>query len=170
MNLQRSDATDGIRYAAGYVIGLLSVLFAVYLVMVNCAEAFTRTARSAMNMGGVSGSLRCAYSSGTVAAFIGVGLVLFFQAVYYLFMTLERNRSAYSQYGNLCSSNGIFCSQTLAWQQITGCVPIDMKCFASGRAQNARFWNSMNRMCWSESPSEHIFVLMSVCAQNILQF
>lgn len=125
-NLQTSDAADGIRYAAGYLLGVLTVLLAVFLIMNNCAQAFTRTARSAMTIGGVSGSLRCAYSSGTVATFIGVGLVILLQAIYYLFMTLNRNSSIYSQYGNLCSSNGIFCAQTLAWQQLTGCVPIQM--------------------------------------------
>eukprot|EP00281_Chroomonas_sp_CCMP1168_P022628 CAMPEP_0206232930 /NCGR_PEP_ID=MMETSP0047_2-20121206/11693_1 /ASSEMBLY_ACC=CAM_ASM_000192 /TAXON_ID=195065 /ORGANISM="Chroomonas mesostigmatica_cf, Strain CCMP1168" /LENGTH=918 /DNA_ID=CAMNT_0053656729 /DNA_START=47 /DNA_END=2803 /DNA_ORIENTATION=+ len=118
---QRSDATDGIRYAACYLVAVLVMLFPIYMVMVNCSESFTRTARAAMNMGGVSGSLRTAFSSGVVAAFLGIGTSVLFLAIMYLFMTLQRDRDVYSAYGNLCSrNNGTFCGQALAWQTLCG--------------------------------------------------
>jgi hypothetical protein len=96
------------------------MLFGIYFVLVNASEAFTRTARSAMNVGGVSGSLRSAYSHGIVVSFLSTGLAVFGACTYYLFMTLVRDRNAYASYGALCSKNGVFCGQTLAWQQLTG--------------------------------------------------
>uniref|UniRef100_A0A7S1E2X2 H(+)-exporting diphosphatase n=1 Tax=Hemiselmis andersenii TaxID=464988 RepID=A0A7S1E2X2_HEMAN len=117
-----SDATDGIRVAAGYIIAVVLCLGIVLISVNNAGEAFTRAARSAMQMGGVSGSLRTAYSSGSVSGMLTIGFVLFFMCVYYLFMSLGRSRDAYSQYGNKCNLAGVFCGQTLGWRETTGFV------------------------------------------------
>jgi K(+)-stimulated pyrophosphate-energized sodium pump len=119
---RKNDATDGIRYAAGQIVGVAFILIALFISMINCSEAFTRTARAAMNMGGVSGSLRTAFSSGCVASFVGMGLGLFGLCTYFLFMTLRRDLSKYHAYGNRCSENGVFCAHTMAWQAVTGYV------------------------------------------------
>eukprot|EP00283_Hemiselmis_rufescens_P003507 CAMPEP_0173423938 /NCGR_PEP_ID=MMETSP1357-20121228/4025_1 /TAXON_ID=77926 /ORGANISM="Hemiselmis rufescens, Strain PCC563" /LENGTH=850 /DNA_ID=CAMNT_0014387101 /DNA_START=63 /DNA_END=2612 /DNA_ORIENTATION=- len=118
----RADASDGIRLAAGYIVAVVVCLVLVLASIHTASESVSRAARAAMQMGGVSGSLRTAYSSGSVSSVLAIGLVFFFMLCYYLFMSLGRNRDAYSQYGNRCDQAGVFCGQTLGWRETTGYV------------------------------------------------
>ena len=94
---QRSDSTDGVRMAVGYIIAVALTLAACFIAFRASATAFTCTARSAMSAGGVGASLRTAFASGCVTSFASNGLVMFGLIVYFCFMSLGRGRDAYFQ-------------------------------------------------------------------------
>lgn len=111
------DHSDGIRYAASFLIPGILLFVLIYLTLSLVASSMPRAARMAMDQtSGLSFALRTCFISAAAGVWTLLGGTLLMYTFIYLIMSSNRNLSSQFKYYLSCDANPAFCGQTIAAQ------------------------------------------------------